>query len=293
MKSSFTDFERTSKIHKNNINQRGYSVDKQLFYRTSVLRRTYRTLFNKQFGGWRTYWEARDGNGRHVFVKVYFGHDDQEFNLINGSKQVNLTHYFSSALMHVKNVSFPRIEDHWAANDIYFIAFSWRDIQSINLCTLFDHPEYRSAIYALIDALSNLEPPRWWSRDIETHNFALTDYDKWDPSLTSPFDADLIRNVAVESGESIYFHDFEKFQWSEKGLLKLHVLAFCYLQYLRGQFSMGKQIASELVTEFANDQRVATVDQGIATLNEMLKNMNERRATSMEIRKLRSLVDMR
>lgn len=293
MRSSFTCFERTSKVHEHNIIQRGYSVNKQLFHKTSVLRRTYRTLFDKQFEGWRTYWEARDRDGRHVFVKVYFGHDDQKFNVINGTKQVKLTDYFSNTLMHVKNVSFPRVEDHWIVNGTYFIAFSWRNIQTISLYALFDHPECRPAIYDLIEALSQLKPPSWWSKDIETHNFALTNYEKLDPSLTSPFDADLIRNVTVENDEKIYFHDFEKFQWSKKCLLKLHVSAFCYLQYLRGQFSLGEQVANELITGFGNDRNVANVDQGISTLNLMLKNMNERKITSVEIGKLRSLVNMR
>ena len=159
MRSSFTYFEKTSKAHKHNIIQRGYFVNKQLFYETSVLRRIYRTLFNKQFEGWRTYWKAQNRDGRHVFIKVYFGHDDRQFNLINGKKQVNLTCYFSSTLLHVKNVSLPHIEDHWVAHGTYFIAFSWRNIQTVSLCVLFNNLQFRPAIYALIEALSKLQPP--------------------------------------------------------------------------------------------------------------------------------------
>lgn len=291
MKSSFAHFDKTSKKHKHNIIQRGYIVNEQLFHTTSVLRRIYRTLFNRPFEGWRTYWKAQHRDGRHCFVKVYFGHDDPKVNLISGVKQVKLTRYFSNTLMHVKNVSLPHIEDHWVADDIYFVALSWRNIQTINLCALFKNTKYRLTIYALVEALSRLQPPDWWNRKIETHNFALTNYDIIDSNLNSPFDADFIRNIAIDDDDKIYFYDFEKFQWSKKGLMESHLLIFCYLQYLRGQLSLGEQAARDLIIGFSNQKENIHFDQSISIIRLMLKNTNEPSITSLEMGELRSLIN--
>jgi hypothetical protein len=249
-------------------------------------------LSNKQFEGWRTYWKAEARDETRIFIKAYFGHDDPEFNLINGTKQVKLTHYFSNTLVHVENVSLPYVKDHWEADDVYFVAFSWRNIQTVDLRTLFMNRNFCSAIHALIDALSSVRPPNWWSREMETHNFALTNYDVMDFNVSSPFDADLLGNIAIENDDKIYFHDFEKVQWSKKGLMELHLFVHCYIHYLRGRFDLGEKVARDFVREFSNDQKCENFDQSISTVNLVLKDMDESRISSSEICKLRSLVNM-
>ena len=238
-----------ARSHREAIRSRGFTDVEQLFYRTSSVRRVYRSLTGKQYEGWRTYWRA-DYRGQQVFAKVYFGHDDPRTNLVNGRKQVELTVFFRDRLDHQPGIRFPDLLDCWEDDGFFVVTSAWRRIEPVSMEQLFDATLHDGDTMELIWGVSSLSRPDWWSAEYETHNFALTDQNVLDQDQATAFDIDFLSNLCVDSDRRLYFHDFEKFQWAEKGLLEV----FITLQYLVASLRKSSVAARKVADMFSGRQ---------------------------------------
>jgi hypothetical protein len=277
MRCGFKTYESIASQHKRKIIERKFHDVAQLGYDRNPVKRLWRFLKQKRIDVWRTYWKGMMNGSIPVFIKVYFGYSDKNFDQLMGKKEVALEQYYNSIHDLPNDVVLPHVLDHWGSETGYFVTYEWRNLHVVDLGTLLRKEKLRDTFFSLLHWLRQIPPPPWWTRKFEEQNYAYNDDFLETSDELSPFDFDLDRNICLTEDGALYFHDFEKHQWTPRGLQDLYVCFSILDSSYQQTYSIneGFKICQSLFDSIGTKFPIETLNQAAKAYEETIERISK------------------
>jgi len=198
--------------HRLALDQHGYRDVTQFGLSGSIAR-------NQQ---WKTYWRATTSGSTRCVIKVNYGYEDPDINLIAGQKEAQLPIWFARHFEQESMIMFPDVIDYWEQDGHSYVVFADQTFTHQSLFSIATRPELATVVRRFLDVWSQIPMPPWWQPAMEIHDFACQAGVVLDPNDAQAFGFDLGDNIGLDSLGRLFFFDFEFIQWASPQLQRAY-----------------------------------------------------------------------